>query len=196
MNGMGIGGMGIGGSIGARGKILLWGLSALLAAAVPLSASALASGSAPGGRASGVASASRGDGRAGAPVASAARRSYLNEKARLRFSSEHGSTLVERGYAYGTYDGAVVADLTIHSKSVDATVTLYPHGGSITGSADASYRVVKNLGYFGGTFNLGRGSGKFGHVAEVGHKPLGISGVINRYNFELEVKANGEVSGV
>jgi len=130
------------------------------------------------------------------PVAHAARIVRLQEHGRLKFVSERGATLIERGTAYGTYRATMIADLTIHSKSVTATVTIYPHGGTITGSADASYKIVKNLGYFGGTLNLGRGTGKYRHIAEVGHKPLGVSGVINRENFEVEVKASGEATGV
>lgn len=128
--------------------------------------------------------------------AHAAKTVYLSEHGRLKFSSERGSTLIERGTAYGTYKAATVAELTIHSKSVTAKVTIYPSGGSITGTADATYKIVKNLGYFGGTFNLGHGTGKYSHVVEVHGRPLGISGVINRYNFEVEVKASGEATGV
>lgn len=135
-------------------------------------------------------------GSAGRPVARAARTIHIQEHGRLKFISEHGATLIERGTAYGTYTATMIVDLTIHSKSVTATVTIYPHGGTITGSANASYRIVKNLGYFGGTLNLGRGTGKYSHIAEVGHKPLGVSGVINRENFEVEVKASGEATGV
>lgn len=159
----------------ARGSIPFHGLL-LGAAAVTLGASAAGS--------------------AGRPLARAAKTVHLQEHGRLKFSSERGSTLIERGTAYGTYTATMVAHLTIRSKSVYATVTIYPHGGSITGSANALYKIVKNLGYFGGTLNLGRGTGRYGHIAEVGHKPLGVSGVINRYNFEVEVKANGEVAGV
>ena len=130
------------------------------------------------------------------PVAGTARIVHLQEHGRLKFTSEHGATLIERGTAYGTYTAPMIVDLTIHSKSVSATVTIYPHGGTITGSANASYRIVKNLGYFGGTLNLGRGTGKYSHIAEVGHKPLGVSGVINRENFEVEVKAAGDAAGL
>ncbi|HEX3391623.1 MAG TPA: hypothetical protein VHS55_03590 [Solirubrobacteraceae bacterium] len=135
-------------------------------------------------------------GSAGRPVARTARIIRIQEHGRLKFTSERGATLIERGTAYGTYTATMIVDLTIHPKSVTATVTIYPHGGTITGSANASYRIVKNLGYFGGTLNLGHGTGKYSHIAEVGHKPLGISGVINRENFEVEVKANGEAAGV
>lgn len=134
--------------------------------------------------------------RGGHALARDARTVHLQEHGRLRFVSERGSTLIERGTAYGTYTATMVADLTIHSKSVTAYVTIYPRGGSITASAVASYRIVKNLGYFGGTLTLGRGSGRYSHIAEVNRKPLGISGIINRENFEAEVKASGEASGI
>jgi hypothetical protein len=129
-------------------------------------------------------------------TAHSARIVHMQEHGRLKFISERGNTLIERGTAYGTYTATMVADLTIRSKSVTATVTIYPRGGSITGSANATYTIVKNLGYFGGTLNLGRGSGRYSHIAEVGHKPLGVSGVINRINLEVEVKAGGEATGV
>ena len=76
-----------------------------------------------------------------------------------------------------------------------AHVIIFPTYGSITGSANASYKIVGNLGYFGDTFTLGRCTGKYVHVEEVNHKPLGISRIINRYNYETEVKANGEAVG-
>lgn len=160
-------------AIQARRTILVCGL-ALAAFASALSASAS------GGR----------------PPAHVARTVNLQEHGRLKFVSERGETLVERGTAYGTYTAMMVADLTIRSKSVTATVSIYPRGGSISGRASASYRIVKNLGYFGGTLTLGHGTGRYSHIAEAGHKPLGISGIINRYNFEVEVKASGEVTGL
>jgi hypothetical protein len=135
-------------------------------------------------------------GSAGRSVAHTARVVRIQEHGRLKFVSERGATLIERGAAYGTYRATMIVDLTIHSKAVSATVTIYPHGGTITGRAYASYRIVKNLGYFGGTLNLGRGTGKYSHIAEAGHKPFGVSGVINRENFEVEVKANGEATGL
>lgn len=159
----------------ARRMIPACGL-ALAVAAVTLSASA--------------------SGSAGRPVAHAARTVHIQEHGRLKFTSERGATLIERGTAYGTYTATMIVDLTIHSKSVSATVTIYPRGGTITGSANASYKIVKNLGYFGGTLNLGHGTGKYRHIAEIDHKPLGVSGVINRENFEVEVKADGEATGV
>jgi hypothetical protein len=143
-----------------------------------------------------VALAASASGSDGNTTAHSARIIHMQEHGRLKFISERGSTLIERGTAYGTYTATMVADLTIRSKSVTATVTIYPRGGSITGSANTTYTIVKNLGYFGGTLSLGRGSGRYSHIAEVKHKPLGVSGVINRMNLEVEVKANGEATGV
>jgi hypothetical protein len=128
--------------------------------------------------------------------AKSARTVYLVEKARLKLVSEKGSTVTERGLAYGTYNAPVTATFTIRPHSVTASVTIYPHGGSISGTAHADYKIVSNLGYFGGNFVLGHGTGKYRHAAELDHKPLGISGVINRASFETEVKANGSVAGL
>jgi hypothetical protein len=128
------------------------------------------------------------------PRASESRRVNLVESARLTLTDEKGSTLVEHGRATGTYDAPVTAAFTIHPKSVTAVVTIFPKGGSIGGTARANYVVKNSLGYFGGTFSLTRGTGKYRNLSEVNGKALGISGIINRYSFEIQVKAHGEVS--
>jgi hypothetical protein len=88
----------------------------------------------------------------------------------------------------------MTAILTIHPKSVTAVVTIYPQGGSITGTANANYVVKNSVGYFGGTFTLGRATGKYKRLTEINGKPFGISGTINRYSFAMEVKAHGEAN--
>lgn len=134
-------------------------------------------------------------GRVGDPTAKNAGRVDLVEVARLKLSREEGSTVFERGEATGTWDASVTASFDIHPKSVQVAVTIYPRGGSITGTADASYEVVKNLGYFGGNFTVSRGTGKYGHVSEVDGKPFGFSGIINRDTFDVEVKVTkGEIN--
>jgi hypothetical protein len=128
-----------------------------------------------------------------APIARAAKTVNLVESAHLTFDPalERGSEIGERGQATGTYNAPVEVILTIHPHSVTAVVTIFPHGGSITGLGNANYKIVNNVGYFGGTFTLTRGTGKYRHVANVANKPLGISGRINRENYALFVKANG-----
>lgn len=133
-------------------------------------------------------------GTTGHPIAKEAKKVHLVENARLTLTSEEGSALTERGQATGTYNAPVTATFTIHPKSVTAVVTIFPRGGSITGTAHANYVVKNSLGYFGGTFMLGRGTGKYRHVSEINGTPLGISGTINRYSFATEVKAHGEAN--
>jgi hypothetical protein len=127
----------------------------------------------------------------GDPVAHQAKVIDLMESAHLTFVSEDGVALVEHGQAIGTYNAPVGATFTIHPKSVTATVTVYPHGGSLTGVAQANYIVQNNIGYFGGTFVITHGTGSFDHASG---KALGISGAINRYTFATTVKAHGELN--
>jgi hypothetical protein len=128
---------------------------------------------------------------AAGPVGVQAKTVDLVENANLKLISEEGAALVERGHASGTYDAPVTATFTIHPKTVTATVTVYPHGGSITGVAQTNYVVQNSTGYFGGTFTITRGTGSFKGASG---KSLGISGTINRYSFAITVKAHGEVS--
>ncbi len=73
-------------------------------------------------------------------------------------------------------------------------MVFYLRGGSLRGSAQANYKIVGKLAYFGGEFVLARGTGKFSHASEVDHKPLGFSGILNRETYETEVKAKGELN--
>jgi hypothetical protein len=133
-------------------------------------------------------------GTTGSPVAKATNRVDLVEVGHLKLSKEEGSAISERGQARGTYDAPVTASFTMRPKSVTVVFAIYPRGGSITGTAYANYKIVNSLGYFGGTFTLGHGTGKYSHISEVDGKPLGFSGIINRNTFEVEVKAKGEVN--
>jgi hypothetical protein len=127
----------------------------------------------------------------GQAIAREARKEQLSENAQLKFTREDGSALVEYGPATGTYDAPVSTILTIHSSSVTATVTIFPKGGSITGTAQANYIVKGSVGYFGGNFTITHGTGSYRHVSG---RALGISGTINRETFAMTVKAHGEIS--
>lgn len=127
----------------------------------------------------------------GLAVARAAKKVQLQENAQLKFIREDGSALVEHGQAAGTYNAPVSAIMTIHSTSVTSVVTLFPKGGSITGTAQANYIVKGSIGYFGGTFTITHGTGTYRHASG---KALGISGTINRETFAMTVKAHGEIS--
>lgn len=124
------------------------------------------------------------------PLAREARTVYLVENAQLSLAREEGAALDERGRATGTYNAPVTATLTIHPTYVTALVTVFPRGGSIAGRASASYIVRNSTGYYGGTFTITRGTGAFRHVSG---NALGISGTVNRYTFQMTVKAHGQV---
>lgn len=130
-------------------------------------------------------------GAVGGPMGAQAKRVNLVENANLKLISEEGAALIERGQASGTYNAPVTATFTIRPKTVAATVTVYPHGGSITGVAHTNYIVQNSTGYFGGTLTITRGTGSFKGASG---KSLGISGTINRYSFAITVKAHGEVN--
>lgn len=130
-------------------------------------------------------------GATGSAIAREAKKTQLNESAYLKFTREDGAALVEYGQATGTYNAPVSTILTIHPTSVTATVTIFPKGGSITGTAQANYIVKGSTGYFGGTFTIAHGTGTYRHVSG---KALGISGTINRETFAMTVKAHGEIN--
>src|SRR5580693_3321945 len=109
--------------------------------------------------------ATRASGATGGPVGIQAKTVNLIENASLKLVNEEGAALIEHGQATGTYNAPVTAIFTIHPKAVSATVTVYPHGGSITGVALANYVVENSNGYFGGTFTITRGTGSFRHAS-------------------------------
>jgi hypothetical protein len=127
-------------------------------------------------------------------VARAPSRVNLVEVGHLKLSKEDGSAIFESGRVSGTYAGPMTAAFTIRSSSVTVAFTIDLPGGTITGTAYANYKIVGPLGYFGGTFSLGRCTGKYQHASAIEGKILGFSGIINRNTFDVEVKAKGEIS--
>lgn len=125
---------------------------------------------------------------AGREAAHMTRTVYLREYASLRLAKEDGNTLYERGHAWGTFGGGIVARLHFTANFVSAVFTLYPKGGSVTGTANARYIVKGSTGYYGGTLTITKATGSYRHASG---KSIGISGTISRYSFKLSVKANG-----
>lgn len=125
------------------------------------------------------------------PAGKAARTVYLREYGSLRLTRETGVTLYERGQASGTFAGTVVARLEIHAKYVDATFTISPKGGSVTGQAHAAFIIRGSTGYYGGYLKITKATGIYRHAKAA---RVGVSGTINRYSFALMVKANGWIS--
>jgi len=116
----------------------------------------------------------------------------LVETGHLTFdpSLERGAAIGERGSAVGTYNAPVEVLLTIHAHYVTADVTIYAHGGSIAGAADANYTVTGSVGSFYGTLTIKRGTGTFRHISG----KLQFKGAINHQNFKMWVVTEGKAT--
>jgi hypothetical protein len=127
---------------------------------------------------------------AGPPVtAHSARTLTLKESARLRLTSKHGVTLTEMGAASGTIPGTIYIHLHFVSSSrVIAEVSIYPRGGSLSGSGSASYRVQGAFAAFSGTLAVTRGTGSYGHAHA---SSLRFLGIIARHTDAVAVQLSG-----
>jgi hypothetical protein len=135
-----------------------------------------------------------GAGAAGAasPHATAARTLTLNDSASLHLQNKHGVELKESGAAKGTLAGTLYLQLKVTStRSVSAKVQVYPKGGSISGSAKASYRVAGSTATFSGTLAITKGSGTYSKAKA---SALSFSGTIKRSNDAVTVRVSGPMS--
>lgn len=126
-------------------------------------------------------------------IAHEARTLNLSENANLHLNNKHGLTLKESGNAKGTLSGPLYLQLNVTStRSVTATVQVYPSGGgSLTGSASASYRVNGATASFSGHLTITKGSGKYSKAKGSG---LSFSGTIKRSNDAVTVHVSGKMS--
>lgn len=116
----------------------------------------------------------------------------LNESGNLHLTSKHGFTLNEQGTATGTVRGPIYVHLKIDSSShVSAELSIYPHGGSITGYGSAAYHRGRTDATFSGTLSVARGTGSYSHARGKG---LSFSGTIQRSNDAITVHVAGRVS--
>jgi len=116
----------------------------------------------------------------------------LNETGHLRLTSHRGLTLNEQGTATGTIAGTIYIHLDVTSTNrVTAEVNIYPAGGSLTGSATASYRPAGATATFAGTMTIARGSGRYSHARGSG---LSFTGSIERVNDAVTVRVSGRIS--
>jgi hypothetical protein len=135
-----------------------------------------------------------GTGAAGAssPHAKAARSITLNDTAKLHLQNKHGVELKESGAAKGTLAGTLYLQLKVTStRSVSANVQVYPKGGSISGSAKASYRVAGSTATFSGTLAITKGTGTYSKAKA---SALSFSGTIQRSNDAVTVHVSGPMS--
>jgi hypothetical protein len=127
-----------------------------------------------------------------AVTARAARTISIGESGHLVLTSRHGFTLNEAGSATGTIRGTIYIHLHLVSTNhVTAEVNIYPRGGSISGSASASYRVNGATASFAGTLNVDRGSGSYSRAHGSG---LSFSGIVRRSDDAVTVRLSGRIS--
>ena len=129
---------------------------------------------------------------AASPVARAAGTFSLSETGHLHLTSHHGFTLNEEGSASGTISGSIYIHLHVVSTNrVTAEVNIYPSGGSLTGSASASYHPAGAVATFNGTMRILGGTGRYSHARGSG---LGFTGTIQRVNDAVTVHVTGRMS--
>ncbi len=116
----------------------------------------------------------------------------LNDTGRLHLTSHHGFTLNEQGSASGTIAGTIYIHLNVVSTNrVTAEISIYPSGGSITGSASASYHPSGGVASFNGTMSVERGSGRYRGAHGSG---LSFTGTVQRVNDAVAVRVSGRMS--
>jgi hypothetical protein len=116
----------------------------------------------------------------------------LSETGHLHLTSHHGFTLNEQGSASGTISGTIYIHLNVVSTNrVTAEVSIYPHGGSLTGSASASYHPSGGVATFSGTMSVVRGTGRYSHAHGSG---LSFTGTVQRSNDSVTVHMSGRMS--
>ncbi len=130
-----------------------------------------------------------------AATARAARTYSLTETGHLHRTSGRGITinqvLNEQGSATGTISGTIYIHLKVVSVNrVSAEVNIYPSGGSITGSASATYRSAGAVASFTGTMNIVRGTGRYSGAHG---SSLTFSGEVQRINDAVTVHVTGRM---
>jgi hypothetical protein len=129
---------------------------------------------------------------AAGPRAVAAKTITLNETGNLHRTSSSGLKLNEQGSASGTINGKIFIHLDVVSPNrVTAEVNIYPHGGSLTGTGSASYRVNGGTASFSGKLSIERGTGTYAGAHGSG---LNFSGTIQRLSGAVTVHLSGSMS--
>lgn len=113
----------------------------------------------------------------------------ISDKASLALTGGSGNTLIEEGAATGTLPGKAKVSLTIATTTATSKFTLYPRGGSISGSGTVRLHTGGSVAYasFSGSLRVGHGTGRYAHVSGAGN----MYGVLNRENSSTKVEVIG-----
>jgi hypothetical protein len=116
----------------------------------------------------------------------------ITETGNLHRTGHSGLKLNEQGTASGTIKGTIYIHLDVVSPNrVTAEVSIYPKGGSLTGSGSANYRVNGGTASFSGTLSILRGTGSYAGAHGSG---LAFSGTIQRLSGAVTVHVSGKIS--
>jgi hypothetical protein len=124
--------------------------------------------------------------------ARAARTVVLKDKARLHLIKGHGLRLYEKGFATGTVKGTLYLKITVTSTNrATAQVSIYPAGGSLTGTGTAKYQVRGAVASFSGSLLIKHGSGRYSHTRG---SRVSFSGKIKRVSEAITVSVSGKLT--
>jgi hypothetical protein len=144
------------------------------------------------GAMTGVAVLGAGTSSAASPRASAAKTITLSENGSLHRTSSSGLKLNEQGTASGTIKGKIYIHLDVVSPNrVTAEVSIYPSGGSLTGTGSANYHVDGGTANFSGKMSIDRGTGTYAGAHGSG---LSFSGTIQRLSGAVTVHLTGSMT--
>ncbi len=116
----------------------------------------------------------------------------LDDTGHLHLTSHHGFTLNEQGSASGSISGTIYLHLNVVSTNrVTAELNIYPHGGSVTGTASGSYHPSGSVASFSGTMSVERGTGRYNGARGSG---ISFSGTVQRSNDAITVHVDGRMS--
>jgi hypothetical protein len=116
----------------------------------------------------------------------------ISESGHLRLTSKRGFTLNEQGSATGTIRGTIYIHLhLVSSREVTSEVSIYPRGGSLSGSGSASYQVNGAYASFVGRLAVTRGTGSYAHARAAS---LRFTGTIQRRGDAVAVQLSGPLS--
>jgi hypothetical protein len=122
-------------------------------------------------------------------TATAARTVTLNDTGHLRETSHRNFYLNYSGQASGSVAGTLYLHLhVISTNRFSAEVSVYPHGGSITGTASGSYHNQGAVATFSGTLSVSRGTGGYSGAHGSG---ISFSGSTQRSNGATTVRVSG-----
>jgi hypothetical protein len=114
----------------------------------------------------------------------------VNEYGSLKMQSSKGTTVAEKGVCWGSFNCAVVMQMTLSGTLVNSNFTVWLQGGSISGAARARIRSATTVAaYFSGTIRLHGGTRGRSHAQGVAR----FQGMINRTTYALTIHISGRL---